>query len=483
MKNALVVQCIALVKNLKRIGLLVLSVVAAGVSTDQIAAQVPSGFGGSPIFDEEFNGSSLDAKAWTYRGAGTAKHDCYIDANAVSVVDGHARIRIYTANNSHGVRTNYCGAITTQSGTFLHAYGYWEARVRYQYQPGMHCGFWIDSPFIRSPIVNNPQQSGTEMDVFEHIESAGPTEYDHAVWWNGYGAYAIGSSHEGKQSNLTDGNFHTFGLAWTPGSLTFYVDGVQSWHLTPSDAAISNILEYIILDTELTSAEGVPPGGYGPLGSSSNPYMDVDYVRVYPYSTKTTSTTLSPIANVYVQNGASATKNFSGSATLIVENGMIGDKRNSYLKFDLSNITAPVQQATLYLTPVSVGESKTVEVANYVPDRKIVNVANYVPDNRWSTNGLTWNNQPSISSRLSVGINYGQGMLTSFDVTAMAKAGKEFSVQIAGDNPNEGAASIAYGSEDCEVVSYRPRLVVISGYPSAPQRPTAELSQWPSPAN
>ena len=76
-----------------------------------------------------------------------------------------------------------------------------------------------------------PQESGTEMDVFERIESADRTSYDHAVWWNGYDAYATGVSRESKQSNLNDGNFHKFGLAWTPESLTFYIDGIQTWRL------------------------------------------------------------------------------------------------------------------------------------------------------------------------------------------------------------------------------------------------------------
>jgi hyaluronate lyase len=207
--------------------------------------------------------------------------------------------------------------------------------------------------------------------------------------------------------------------------------------------------------------------------------MDVDYVRVYPYSTKTTSTTLSPIANVYVQDGVSATKNFSGSPTLLVENGATGDKQNSYLKFDLSNITAPVLQATLYLTPVAVGESETVDVANYVPNSKTVNVANYVPDNGWTASGITWNSQPAISARLSTGTNYGQGMLTSFDVTTMAKAGKQFSVQIAGDDPSKSPASIAYGSQDNDAISDRPKLVVISGDSSTLQQPTADDHNGP----
>jgi endo-1,3-1,4-beta-glycanase ExoK len=450
------------IQHVKRAVFLGLSVLAAGICICCMAAQVPSGFGTIPIFDEEFNGNSLNPTKWTYRGAGTVKHDCYIDSSAVAVANGHLRIHIYTAKNSRGIQTNFCGAITTQSGTFLHTYGYWEVSVRYHYQPGMHCGFWVDSPLIRSPIINNPQQSGTEMDVFEHTESAGRTEYNHAVWWNG-GAYATGIAHEGKQSNLDDGNFHTFGLAWTPGSLTFYVDGVQTWHLAASDAAISNIPEYIILDTELTSASGVPSGGYGPLGAPSNPYMEVDYVRVYPYSTKTTSTTLSPIAEAYVQDGNAATTTFVGSPMLFVKNGVAGTKQNSYLKFDLSNITRRVLQATLYLTPTMVGESNAVDVANYVPDSKSITVANYVPDNAWTASGITWNNQPSISARLSTGINYGQGMLTNFDVTAMAKAGKQFSVQIAGDTSSGSPTSIAYGSQQNETIGYRPQLVIISG--------------------
>jgi endo-1,3-1,4-beta-glycanase ExoK len=451
-----------MIQNAKRVLVLALSVLATTTCVRCVAAQVPDGFGTTPVFDEEFNGTSLNPANWTYRGAGTVKHECYIDSSAVTVANGHARIRIYTAKNSQGVQTNYCGAITTQSGTFLHRYGYWEASVRYHYQPGLHCGFWVDSPLISSPIVNNPQESGTEMDVFERIESADRTSYDHAVWWNGYGAYSTGIPHEGKQSNLDDGNFHVFGLAWTPGSLNFYIDGVQTWHLSASDAAISNIPEYIILDTELASATNIPSGGYGTLGSPSNPYMEVDYVRVYPYSTKTTSTALSPISEAYVQDGNAATTNFVGSPMLFVKNGEAGNKQNSYLRFDLSNITGRVLQATLYLTPAMVGESKTVDVANYVPNSKTINVANYVPDNSWTASGITWNNQPVISARLSKGINYGQGILTNFDVTAMAKAGKQLSVQIAGDTSSGKPTSVAYGSQENGTTNYRPQLVVIS---------------------
>jgi hypothetical protein len=427
-----------------------LGIAATAASRSRMAAQVPAGFSTTPIFGEEFNGNSVDKKVWTYRHEGTVHRNCYFDSRAVTVENGHARIRIFTTNNSSGSQTNHCGGPTTETGTFLHTYGYWEASVRFQYRPGMQCGFWLQSPWNGS-IINNPQQAGVEMDVFEHVQSANATSYDHAIWWNGSDPYTKGVSHIGSQSNLDDGNFHAFGLAWTPGSLTFYVDGIQTWHLSASEGAISNVMDYIILDTELPSAEGVPSAGYGLLGSSANPYMDVDYVRVYPYSTKTTSTTISPVADAYVQDGAAAATKFPNTKTLLVKSGPVGSNRNAYLKFDLSQITAPVLQATLYLTPME------------MEGHKIVTVASYVPDNGWTDRDLTWNSQPAISTKLSTGTNYGVGLLTNFDITAVAAAGQQLSVQIAGETPGDTPASVEYGAEEHGIENYRPRLVVISG--------------------
>lgn len=271
-------------KYVRRAGLLGLATLAAGICVTGMAAQVPRGFGTAPIFEEEFNKDSVNTRIWTYRHEGTMHRNCYFDSSAVIVANGYARIRIYTENDSRGVQTNHCGGLSTRRA-FLNTYGYWQVSVRFHYRPGMQCSFWLQSP-SNGFIINDPQQSGTEMDVFEHIQSASATSYDHAVWWNGYGPYTKGRSHVGAQSNLDDGRFHTFGLAWTPGSLTFYADGVQTWHLSANDAAVSHAPEYIILDTELPSAKGVPSAGYGPLGSSSNAYLDVDYVRVYPYIAK-----------------------------------------------------------------------------------------------------------------------------------------------------------------------------------------------------
>lgn len=292
------------------------------------------------------------------------------------------------------------------------------------------------------------------MDIFEHNHTiSNATAYDHAIIWNGYGAYSRDVPHFATQSNLNDGAFHTFGLAWTPGSLDFYIDGVVDWHLSASDAAISNIAEYIILDTELPDASYVPGGGYGPLGSSSNAYLDIDYVRIYPYSTNTTSTTLSPIADAYVRDGSYANTNFAGSATLVTKKDATGYNRNSYLKFDLSQITGTVLQATLYLTPTSQGQNK------------ITNYANYVADNSWTETGITWNNQPQTAGQMSTGLNYSADLLTNFDTSAYATAGQPFSVQIAPDTPTGSPSWVDYASQENGTANYRPQLVVISSTP------------------
>lgn len=421
--------------------------------TNSAGSSIPSGFGTTPIFDEEFNGTSVNTSVWTYRQEGQKRDDCYNDSSAVSVANGYARISIYTANNAQGQPTNYCGALTTQSGTFLHSYGYWEANVRFQYQQGIQCSFWVQTP-SNGAIINNPQQSGTEMDIFEHTHfTPNPIGYDHAVIWNGYGPYSRDVPHFATQANLQDGNFHTFGLAWTPGSLDFYVDGVKDWHLSASDVAISNIAEYIILDTELPNASYVPASGYGPLGAATNAHLDVDYVRVYPYSTNTTSTTLNAVADAYVRDGSSATTNFAGSPTLAVKSDVTGNNQNAYLKFDLSQIKGTVLQATLYLTPVTTGQSK------------ITNSANFVTDNSWTAGGTNWSNQPATSGTMSTGISYAPNILTNFDTSAYAAAGKLFSLQIGPDTPTGSGTEVDYASQENSTAAYRPQLVVISSAP------------------
>lgn len=242
-------------------------------------AIIPSGFVTIPVFDEEFSGSALNTSLWNYR-TGVRDH-CTQDSSAVTVANGYLRLSTYTSSG-----TNHCGALDT-SQSFTHAYGYWEAAVRYQYQTGAQCAWWVQSP-TNGKDLSNPQASGVEMDIFEHTAwTNSPTGYDHALHWDGYAA-GVGQSlgYNGTFANLNDGTFYVFAIAWTPSGYTFYVDGVVTWTVSSSQAPVSSANEYVILDTELPSATQVLPNGYGVLGSSNNQYLDVDYVRIYPYTSQ-----------------------------------------------------------------------------------------------------------------------------------------------------------------------------------------------------
>jgi beta-glucanase (GH16 family) len=261
--------------------------VADSSTTRQTATQqvsldiIPAGFTTTPSLDEEFTGSALNTSLWGYRTG--VRDQCTQDQSAVSVANGYLRLTTYTTT-SGSTQTNYCGAISTAS-SYTHAYGYWEAAVRYNYQTGAQSAWWIQSPTIGKDLTN-PQASGVEMDIFEHTSgNTSTTGYDHALHWNGYTAgIAQSLAVNGTLASLNDGKFHIFGIAWTPSGYTFYVDGQITWTLTSSQAPASSAAEYIILDTELPPSAKVPTGGYGAIGASGNPYLDVDYVRVYPYS-------------------------------------------------------------------------------------------------------------------------------------------------------------------------------------------------------
>ncbi|MDE1161063.1 MAG: glycoside hydrolase family 16 protein [Acidobacteriaceae bacterium] len=241
-----------------------------------VSAQVPAGFASKPTFDEEFTENALHTATWKQRGLGVRNH-CVNTPDAIRVHDGYATITTYSTLES-GVPTNYCGMITTD-GTFSQKYGYWETAVRFHAVPGFQCAFWVQSSTIGS-MIGHAENSGTEMDVFEHLAQAKEKQYDHAIHWDGYGpAHKHVVSHQ-ELDTFDDGKFHVFGVAWTPSGYTFYVDGKVSYEVSPSEVPVSAIPEYIILSSEVPRA--FPAEGFGSKQNSQATF-DIDYVRVYPY--------------------------------------------------------------------------------------------------------------------------------------------------------------------------------------------------------
>jgi hypothetical protein len=238
----------------------------------------PPGSGWQLLWRDEFDGTALDTSKWNVDTG--PRRDAMNTADAISVGGGDLTITTYTSGG-----TNYTGFIGT--ATALNAtYGYWDARIAFQDAPATWSGFWLWTPTVLN-ASNNPARDGTEIDTVEHraTDANGndvSNTADNALFWNGYGP--SGQQDHNFWNNPTStplqGNFHVYGLQWSPAGYQFYIDGIQVWSTTE---AISHRSEYIYLTSEVQNnfwAGNIPAGGYGSLDTSQTK-MTVDYVRVW----------------------------------------------------------------------------------------------------------------------------------------------------------------------------------------------------------
>ncbi len=103
-------------------------------------------------------------------------------------------------------------------------YGYFEARMKWQPQPGAWPAFWLIP--IEAAAENGPHEAG-EIDIFEGQGTEPHTFFGTIHDWNGSQHLASTSSHNRfplpPTANFAD--YHTYGLLWVPGSVTWYFDG------------------------------------------------------------------------------------------------------------------------------------------------------------------------------------------------------------------------------------------------------------------
>lgn len=241
------------------------------------------------IFNEDFNGTSLDATKWAFcpswdirQGRSSFREDM------ISVKDGYLHIKFKLdpelgaamssnpsiANNwirSGGIRT-----LSTNYRTMLfeNTYGYYEASIKFPKTTGSWGAFWLMSPTIEQDFING--ETGTEIDIVESLGGG----FSSALHWNGYGAHHKKvESGVKKFIDIYDGNFHTFALNWTPTEYVWYVDGQEFWRVDGgpnfNNCGINRTPNYIKLTVESAPWQGSHPEGF------TEGVMLVDYVRVY----------------------------------------------------------------------------------------------------------------------------------------------------------------------------------------------------------
>lgn len=234
------------------------------------------------LFGDEFDGTSLNVSKWSTcyfwdnRGCtnpGNGELQWYVPEQ-VSVSDGLLRLqaRRQSVLASDGRAYDYTSGMVSTGGNdwygtppqFTFRYGYAEIRAKVPAGKGLWPAFWM-LPADRS--------WPPEIDVME-FWGENPTRTSMAVaWMNADGTYAQSwSDYIGPDFSA---GWHTFGVDWQPGAITWYVDGQVRKVFTDATKIPSKPM-YLLANLAVDGKSG------GPDATTLLPSSyEIDYIRVW----------------------------------------------------------------------------------------------------------------------------------------------------------------------------------------------------------
>ena len=228
---------------------------------------------------DEFDGSELDLKNWTFDigggGWGNQEWEAYTDRpENVRVQDGMLVIEAREEPELIAGR-NYSSARIKTQGLHAWQYGRIEARIKLPYGQGIWPAFWM----LGDDLSKKGWPAAGEIDILEFIGK----EPDHiyaTVHAPGYsGGSGVGSSLVVSAESLKN-DFHVYAIEWEENEIRWYFDEQQYFKLTPDDVPDKWIFDhpfFIILNL----AVGGRWPGYPNKTTVFPQFLYVDYVRVY----------------------------------------------------------------------------------------------------------------------------------------------------------------------------------------------------------
>jgi len=211
--------------------------------------------GYSVVFEDTFQGNTLDLAKWEYRGTG-ARSGGFMSPDQVRVEDGKLILKAEYLEDGPNGPGWYSGMIRTAEEF---TYGYFEMKCICSKGGGFWSAWWLNARGMASAEESAGGAGGSEVDIFEafcYKDRVGQDAVSLNVHVGGYGD-GLRSMHLGswKGRNIYT-EYNTYGLLWTPEAYIFYINGVEAVRSAFQDG-VSRAPEYGIVSLELPGADGL----------------------------------------------------------------------------------------------------------------------------------------------------------------------------------------------------------------------------------
>jgi beta-glucanase (GH16 family) len=249
-------------------------------STAHAAAPVPSRL----AWADEFDGSAgalPSAARWTAEtgdnwGNGSEWQSYTADAKNASL-DGGGNLAIVARKEPGAGQHGITSARMSTKGKFSFRHGRLEARMRLPAGKGMFPAFWA----MGDDLDTAGWPANGEIDVMEALGDEPFAWYAHVHGPDADNNDAKWGKRIASTSNLTSA-FHTYGVVWSPSSISWTFDGVTVGTVTPSHLPAGARWVYDHnFHVLLNLAVGAPWPGYPDATTSFPSTLLVDWVRVY----------------------------------------------------------------------------------------------------------------------------------------------------------------------------------------------------------
>lgn len=242
------------------------------------------------VWQDEFNGKSLDTSKWNVLIRETSKHNelQYYVPDEVYVENGMLRIR--SRVRKYGSKEYTSGRLDTE-GKFAPVYGRFEIRAKLPGGQGLWPAHWLypqERDWLMEKTMEDAVAAGrerlipeerpwyTEIDIMEFLGHE-PTVLYGTIHYCAFDGARRSSSGTWRGTDDYTKDYHIYALEWEPDSIRWYIDD-NLIHATTS--GIPHKPHYLILNT---AVGGSWPGN--PDSTTVFPqFHDIDYVRVYQKS-------------------------------------------------------------------------------------------------------------------------------------------------------------------------------------------------------